>query len=276
MKRTCPRCEGNGQCSECNGEGFVRCVSCDGSGQRSSSRGASYPCRNCKGTGKAECAPRCSSCEGTGEITEALQRKVREKYDEPKFDQTLPRTKVTLAATFACIFLYLLGQFNPSAGAWLDDNLANLSSLWSSQPWRLVSYALLHGGVLHLVCNMSTLLRYGPVLEGHYGSRRYTLALFLCALGGGLASALGHLAMSQNVDSVGMSGAIFGLFGMLFGAYQRYRIFDAQQLRQQLTWLLVFSGVTLAWSGNVDNWCHLGGFLAGFAYAWFTRRPSGR
>lgn len=276
MKRTCPRCEGNGQCSECHGEGFVRCVSCDGSGQRSSSRGASYPCRNCKGTGKAECAPKCSSCEGTGEITEALQRKVREKYDEPKFDQTLPRTKVTLAVTFACIFLYLLGQFNPNAGAWLDANLANFSNLWSSQPWRLISYSVLHGGLIHLACNMSTLLRYGPVLEGHYGGRRFTLALTLSALGGGLASALGHLAMNQNVVSVGMSGAIFGLFGMLFGAYQRYRIFDAQQLRQQLTWLLVFSGVTLMWAGSVDNWCHLGGFLAGFTYAWFTRRPSGR
>ena len=118
---------------------------------------------------------------------------------------------------------------------------------------------------------MSTLLRYGPVLEGHYGGRRYTLALILCALGGGLSSALGHLAMNQNVVSVGLSGAICGLFGLLFGAHQRYRIFDTQQLRQQLTWLLVFSGVTLTWAGS-----HLGGFLAGFAYAWFTRRPSGR
>ena len=130
--------------------------------------------------------------------------------------------------------------------------------------------------MIHLACNMSTLLRYGPVLEGYYGSRRYALALILCSLGGGLASALGNLAMSQNAVSVGLSGAILGLFGLLFGAYQRYRVFDAQQLRQQLIWLLVFSGVTLTWAGSVDHWCHLGGFLAGFAYAWFTRRPSGR
>ncbi|MBN9418784.1 MAG: rhomboid family intramembrane serine protease [Candidatus Eremiobacteraeota bacterium] len=271
----CPRCEGTGECSECHGQGSVTCVSCDGSGQRTSSRGATYPCRNCQGTGAAACAPKCASCEGSGQITDALQRKVRDKY-ETRFDQTLPRTAVTFALIFACIFLYCLGVFNPKADNWLDANWSNISSLWSTQPWRLLSYALIHGGFIHMACNMSTLIRYGPILEGHYGSRRYALSMMLCILGGGLVSALGHQAMSQNVVSLGMSGGIFGLFGMLFGAYQRYRIFNGQQLREQLTWLAVFASVTLAWGGNIDNWCHLGGFLAGFAYAWFTRRPSGR
>lgn len=253
----------------------MQCVSCQGSGQRTSSRGSSYPCRNCQGSGRAECNPKCASCEGSGQITDALQRRVRDKYD-PKFDQTTPKTVVTFTLAFACIFLYCLGQFNPDAGAWLRFHLANISNQWSREPWRMLSYAFVHGGFIHLACNMSTLIRYGPILEGHYGGRRYALALSICALGGGLASALGHLATGENVASVGMSGAILGLFGLLFGAYQRYRIFNGQQLREQLTWMVTFTAVTLMWGGNIDHWCHLGGFLAGFAYAWFTRRPSGR
>lgn len=249
------------------------CVSCEGSGQRSSSRGASYPCRTCQGSGKAECNPKCASCEGSGEITEALQRKVRDKYD-PQFDRTLPRTAITFALTFLCIVLYVLGEFKPAAGAWLHANLGNISSLWNSEPWRLLSYALLHGGFLHLAFNMSTFLRLGPVLEGYYGYKRYILILLVTALGGGLCSALGH--QGASILSVGFSGVIYGLMGALVGAYYRYRIFSWPQISALLSWVAVWALVSWNWSGNVDHWCHLGGFLTGFAYAWLTRRPSGR
>ncbi|MBS2036797.1 rhomboid family intramembrane serine protease [bacterium] len=273
MKRTCPRCEGSGQCADCQGQGFVVCVSCEGSGERSSSRGASYPCRNCKGTGKMECNPKCASCEGSGEITEALQRKVRDKYD-PQFDRTLPRTALTFAVSFVCIFLYVLGAFKPSAGDWLRANWSNLSNLWNIQPWRMLTYALLHGGLLHLLFNLSTILRIGPVVEGYYGSRRYVLIILLTALIGGLTSALGH--QGTPVLSVGLSGVIYGLMGVIGGAYYRYRAFDWHQVSNLLTWIVVWALVSFNWSGSVDHWCHLGGFLAGFAYAWLTRRPSGR
>lgn len=249
------------------------CLNCQGTGERSSSRGASYPCRNCKGSGKTECAPKCASCEGTGEITEALQRKVRDKYD-PQFDRTLPRTTLTFAVIFTCIFLYVLGVLKPPAGEWLRANLSNLSNLWSQQPWRLLSYSLLHGSFLHLLFNMSTMLRLGPVVEGYYGSRRYLLILLLTGLGGGLFSALGHQA--APVLSVGLSGVIFGLTGIMAGSYYRYRVFDWPQVSNLLSWIAVWAVVSWNWSGNIDHWCHLGGFLAGFAYAWLTRRPSGR
>ncbi len=249
------------------------CVSCQGSGQRSSSRGASYSCRNCKGSGKAECNPKCASCEGSGEITDALQRKVRDKYDPP-VERTLPRTAITFSLTFLCIFLYVLGFFKPPADLWLRASLSNISDLWSSEPWRLVSYALLHGGFLHLVFNMSTFLRLGPVLEGYYGNKRYILILLLTALGGGLCSALGHLG--APVWSVGLSGVLYGLMGAIGGGYYRYRLFSWPQVSALLSWVAVWALVSWNWSGNVDHWCHLGGFLAGFAYAWLTRRPSGR
>lgn len=220
-----------------------------------------------------ECNPKCASCEGSGEITEALQRKVRDKYD-PQFDRTLPRTALTFAVSFVCIFLYVLGAFKPSAGDWLRANWSNLSNLWNIQPWRMLTYALLHGGLLHLLFNLSTILRIGPVVEGYYGSRRYVLIILLTALIGGLTSALGH--QGTPVLSVGLSGVIYGLMGVIGGAYYRYRAFDWHQVSNLLTWIVVWALVSFNWSGSVDHWCHLGGFLAGFAYAWLTRRPSGR
>ncbi len=126
----CPRCEGSGQCSECNGCGWIACVTCQGSGQRASSRGTNYSCRNCKGTGRSDCSPQCVSCEGSGEITAQLQAKVRDKY-EVRFDNTAPLSRLTNLIGLVCVLVFALGQFSPPAQSWMNSNLSNLSGLWS-------------------------------------------------------------------------------------------------------------------------------------------------
>ena len=270
----CPRCEGSGQCSECQGQGSVPCVTCDGSGQRSSSRGGSYPCRACQGTGRTECAPICVSCEGSGQITAQLQDKVRGKY-EIRFDNTLPITRVTNAITALCIVLYVLGAFSPVSQEWMDTYLSNISGMWT-QPWRLLTSAFVHAGFIHLIVNMLTLARFGPWLEGHYGSRRFVLLFVISALGGSLFSSAVNQLQGHAVMSVGASGALCGLCGAVCGAHYRYLVFANEQVRGIIVWMVIYSGVALAWSSVIDHWAHLGGFLAGFAYAWLSRRPSGR
>ena len=180
-----------------------------------------------------------------------------------------PIPPLTKNLMLACTAVFCL-QFVISLDRWF--------ALWPLgsglfMPWQVVTYAFLHAGFLHLLFNLATFVRFGPLLEGLYGTRRFLLALLITDLTGGLVSALGH---QQVVASLGLSGVVFGLFGLLAGGYQRYRMYDGTQIRDQIVWLVIYTSVSLTWTAGIDHWCHLGGFLGGFAYAWFSRRPSGK
>lgn len=270
----CPRCEGSGQCPDCQGKGSVPCLSCEGSGQRISSRGQSYPCKTCRGSGQAECSPLCSSCEGSGQITTELQNKVRGKY-EVRFDNTLPKTRVTYAICSLLVVVYLIGLASPAVSEWLDTYCSNISGLWK-EPWRLFTSIFLHAGLLHLLFNVLTLRTIGPWLEGFYGSRRFTLLFLLAGVGGAALSSGAHQALGQPSFSLGASGALCGLTGAVAGAHARYRSFSHEQVWGLLTWMAIYSGAAWFWASNIDHWAHLGGLLTGFAYAWLSRRPTGQ
>lgn len=270
----CPRCEGSGKCSECGGQGFIVCLNCEGSGESSSSRGARYPCRVCKGSGKIDCSLECASCAGTGQITSELQEAVRDKY-HVRWDTQLPLYRFTNVLVFLFVLLFVLEQANPTAKAWLETHWSNLSGEWN-EPWRLLTSGFLHAGLWHLAGNSLALLRYGPLLEGLYGSARYVFLWFLCVLGGSVLSCWAHPALQgEIVFSLGASGGVYGLWGAMLGLHHRYALLDRVQMRETFVSLAVW---TLAYAAllNTDNWAHVGGFLTGFAYVWVTRRPAGR
>src|SRR6185295_19800544 len=49
-------------------------------------------------------------------------------------------------------------------------------------PWQLVTYAFLHGGLLHLAFNMFALYMFGGALERVFGTRRYLTLYFVSVL----------------------------------------------------------------------------------------------
>lgn len=272
----CPRCEGSGRCSECGGQGWITCIRCEGRGELVSARSGTYPCRSCQGSGKNDCSTSCSSCEGSGAITAELQRKVRDKY-EVRFQTVSSSRPATLALMALCIGFYVVAALSPPAAAWIDSSLSNISGLWTAQPWRLVTSIFIHAGLLHLVFNVLALQQFGSTLESLYGTRRFLLLYALSGVTGALISSWGHLTLAgEPVMSVGASGALFGLIGALCACHFRHRLLGGGALRDQMIWIATFSLVSLvAFPGSIDHWCHLGGFLGGFAYAWASRRPTG-
>jgi membrane associated rhomboid family serine protease len=54
------------------------------------------------------------------------------------------------------------------------------------QPWQLVTYLFLHGGLGHLFANMFALWMFGSVLENLWGPRRFLTFYFLCGIGAGV------------------------------------------------------------------------------------------
>jgi rhomboid protease GluP len=127
-----------------------------------------------------------------------------------------------------------------------------------SQPWRLVMAVFLHGSLIHIGFNMMTLMNIGPMVEELYGSARY---LFIFVVTG----AVGFLTSSLvgNV-SVGASGSLLGLVGVLIAVTGSRQSAGARMLRGQLISWVVSIAVLGFFMPVVDNWAHGGGFLAGY------------
>jgi rhomboid protease GluP len=127
--------------------------------------------------------------------------------------------------------------------------------------YRLITADYLHGGLLHIGLNMMVLLDIGPVVEEVYGSARYFFFYTLSGFCGSLLSA----SFSSN-PSVGASGAILGLIGLLIAITSRRGGAYMQQLRGRLiSWVVSIFAIGLFFGGlRTDNWAHFGGLAAGF------------
>lgn len=128
------------------------------------------------------------------------------------------------------------------------------------QPWRFVTAVFLHGSLLHIAFNMWVLMDFGPHVEEQYGSARYLFLYIVTGTAGYAVSALaGHA-------SVGASGALMGLIGVLLAITMGRRSIGAQMMRSYLIRFLIYVAVfgLMFRAVGVDNAAHMGGLAAGF------------
>lgn len=142
---------------------------------------------------------------------------------------------------------------------------SNFSGLVMKQPWRLLSGTFLHGGPAHLFLNLSALLLLGLMAEAKAGSIRWLLVYLLSGVGGSLTSLWWH---TQGVNSVGASGAIFGLYGLVLALLLERGAALSRQERAGLLGLLLYFALGslvggLAGPAGTDNAAHLGGLATG-------------
>ena len=137
--------------------------------------------------------------------------------------------------------------------------------------WRLVTVTLVHSPgqtefFLHLGFNMYALYIVGPAVESIYGWPRMLLMYILCAITGSVAS---FVFSPPYPFAVGASGAIFGLFGVLFIASRVHHPVLARRERQIMTQvgmiilLNLAIGFGLGGAIGIDNSAHVGGLVGG-------------
>jgi membrane associated rhomboid family serine protease len=127
-----------------------------------------------------------------------------------------------------------------------------------AQPWRLVMAVFLHGSLMHIGFNMWVLMDIGPQIEELYGSARYLFIYVVTGIGGYLLSSFsGHF-------SVGGSGALLGLIGILLAITTGRRTAGMRMLRQQIIRWLVYILIWGLLFPGIDNMAHLGGLATGF------------
>ena len=131
------------------------------------------------------------------------------------------------------------------------------------QPWRLVTGCFLHANLLHIVFNMWVLVDLAPAIEELYGPPRFFFLYTACGIGGYLLSGfLGHF-------SIGASGAIVGLIGVLLAVTYRRGGSGMQQLRSQVYRWIIYLVLWGFFFPGIDNMAHLGGGITGFILAKF-------
>jgi membrane associated rhomboid family serine protease len=134
--------------------------------------------------------------------------------------------------------------------------------------WRLWTTALLHAplsggfGIFHLLFNMYALYIVGPIVERFYGGLLLVLFYLIFAAAGSISS----FVFAPNPLSVGASGAIFGLIGLVFVAGRVHHwAFDrrTRAFAGSLGIMIVFNLAIGFANPIIDNAAHLGGLAAG-------------
>lgn len=135
------------------------------------------------------------------------------------------------------------------------------------QYWRLLTPALVHGSLPHILFNMYALLSFGTSLERHFGHGRFFVLYVLGAFAGNVMSFL-----LTNADSVGASTAIFGLIGAEGVFLVQNRKLFAGQFRNAISNIIfvVVVNLFIGLSPMIDNWGHIGGLLGGLIFTSFA------
>ena len=160
----------------------------------------------------------------------------------------------------------MIGPYPDTFSEWGGKNAYLL--VMERQYWRLLSPALLHVGVLHLLLNAYVQLETCAFFEREWGSCTWLLVYLLSEVGCILISCV------ANPDSIGVgsSGALMGLFGAKLAHVMSHTFFDVssntadsiqlEHLSSVLCSLVMMLGLSymtyIDWSG------HMGGLGIGF------------
>jgi len=159
---------------------------------------------------------------------------------------------VFLLCTFTGNLLYNKGMLNIS-GVLLEREYGRI--IWSM---------FLHSGINHIFNNMVIVFFLGAMLEKEVGHIRYGMVYFLSGIGGNVLSLYWKLLTGTMTGSIGASGAVFGLDGLLLA----YILFSGRRLQNvSPVRVLAMIGFSLygGYTGrNVDNAAHAGGLITGF------------
>jgi membrane associated rhomboid family serine protease len=151
------------------------------------------------------------------------------------------------------------------------------------EPWQLVTYAFLHGSLLHIGFNMLALYTFGRDVERLFGSAWYLQYYLVCVV----TAALSHLAVTgwmggPAFPTVGASGGVYGLllaYGVYFPRRTVILLFPPIPLPARVFVILfaaleLYFGVTGTASG-IAHFAHLGGMLGGWLLLRTRRRRRG-
>jgi membrane associated rhomboid family serine protease len=175
---------------------------------------------------------------------------------------------VSIGIIVVCVIVFLLQNISAQLALW---------PLYTDyfQPWQLITYAFLHGGINHLFFNMFALWMFGLPVERVWGSRKFVQYYFVCVLGAGMIQLLVQYLSGNVYPTIGASGAVFGLllaYGVMWPNAKLFLIFFPVPIKAKW-FVLIYGGAELIFGvtgamPQVAHYAHLGGLFFGAGLLW--------
>jgi membrane associated rhomboid family serine protease len=190
-------------------------------------------------------------------------------------------TPVTTALIAANIAIFLLQSAVPGLFAtfalW-PLAAGDLQQGVSFEPWQMVSYAFLHGGLAHIAFNMFALYMFGGAIERVFGGRRYLAYYLVCVVSAAITQLIVAQLSGAIYPTIGASGGVFGLllaYGLYFPNNRVMLLFPPIPMSARVFVFVyaaieLFLGVTGTQEG-VAHFAHLGGMIGGYAMLRYWR-----
>ncbi|HOO32582.1 MAG TPA: rhomboid family intramembrane serine protease [Thermotogota bacterium] len=187
-----------------------------------------------------------------------------------RFIYFLKQSPMTASILILNLLMYLLTIVSGSGNIWNGASTSTLIQFGaqygpyvSNGEWyRLMTANFLHGGLLHLFFNSYALFYFGIIVEKVFTSQKFIFIYIISGVVGNLLTQV----FFPSVPSVGASGAIFGLIGLMFAAgingtiQGRLRGFAGTALLPMIL-INLFLGFTVP---GINNYAHIGGLATGF------------
>jgi len=143
----------------------------------------------------------------------------------------------------------------------------------SDQPWRLVSSAFLHIGLMHLLFNGFAMYFFGQIAEPMFGSAKFLALFLLAAIGGNLLN--NYVTWQGIIDGTGQPGISAGASGGIMGIGAALLIaalfkISVNGMILNLKSLIFIMGINLVYGfavPGIDNAGHIGGAITGLVIA---------
>jgi membrane associated rhomboid family serine protease len=181
-------------------------------------------------------------------------RSLRSLQREPTLTYTLIGANVLIALA---VFLSGASAVSFGGGSLVEALAVSRVEIARGEVWRILTAGFVHAGLLHLAFNMFALWVLGGLLEPAIGRLRFALIYFVSLLAGTFGALL---LTAPNVQTVGASGAIFGLMGAAI-VVMRNRGLNPMESGLAV-WLGLNLLITFAIPG-ISIGGHLGGLVGG-------------
>jgi membrane associated rhomboid family serine protease len=237
---------------------------------RHADRRAGVSCQRC---GRPIC-PHCMTQASVGFHCPDCLRGTRQRVvtADALRQRTVPLvTKILLAVNVGVFLVDWALHGDPSQaveGSFVDRGGLDAASVTAGEWYRIITSGFLHLGTAHIGLNMLSLVFIGMQLEPVMGRARFAISYTV----GLVAGSFGALLLEPQDFTVGASGAIFGLFGVIVALQASRRV----NIWQSGIGGLLLLNILFTFTPGISKGAHFGGLagglLVGAVFFWLEPR----